>query len=117
MTDSWIPGFPKGSFKPLSPIPNIAKVRYLMNDPGTSWEAFTVRAFFHQELADTILQIPISRRGGVDFVSWPHDKFGLYTVRLAYNLARTSSFFVRRGNAGVGAGSDRTSEEKDWKAI
>jgi hypothetical protein len=117
MTDSWIPGFPKGSFIPLSPIPNTAKVRYLMNDAGTSWEADTVRAFFHQELADTILQIPISRRGGDDFVSWPHDKFGLYTVRSAYNLARTSSFFVRRGTAGAGAGSDRTSEEKNWKAI
>jgi hypothetical protein len=35
MKDPWIPGFPVGSFKPLSPIPNSAKVRYLMSDDGT----------------------------------------------------------------------------------
>jgi hypothetical protein len=56
--------FPPGSFKPLSPIPNSAKVRYLMNDEGTGWEVDTVRAFFHDELAKVILQIPISRNGG-----------------------------------------------------
>jgi hypothetical protein len=57
-----------------------------------------VRAFFHEELANIILNIPISRRGGTDFVSWPYDKFGTYTS--AYNLARTVFFFDRQGNAG-----------------
>jgi ribonuclease HI len=73
--------------------------------------------FFHEELADTILRIPISRRGGEDFVSWPHDKFGIYTVRSAYNLARTASFYTRQGCEGKGAGSDRVSDEKNWKAV
>lgn len=45
-SDNWIPGFPIGSFKPLSPIPKTAKVRCLMNAEGTAWEEDTVRAFF-----------------------------------------------------------------------
>jgi hypothetical protein len=117
MKDNWVPGFPPGSFKPLSPIPNSAKVRYLMNDEGTGWEVDTVRAFFHDELAEVILQIPISRNGGDDFISWPHDKHGQYTVKSAYNFARTANFFYSQGNAGRGANSDRAIEENNWKAV
>jgi hypothetical protein len=88
-----------------------------MNEEGTSWEVDTVHAFFHEELAERILQIPISRHGGADFVSWPHDKFGNYTVKSAYLLARTGSFFARQADEGHGAGSDRDREEKNWKAL
>jgi hypothetical protein len=72
--DNWIPGTPAGMFKPLSPIPDSAKVRFLMNEDGTEWVEDTVRAFFHEDLANTILQLPISKHGGEDFVSWTHDK-------------------------------------------
>jgi hypothetical protein len=68
-------------------------------------------------LAKVILQVPISRHGGEDFVSWPHDKFGQYFVRSAYNLARTTSFFFVQNFMGKGSSSDRSKEEKDWKAV
>jgi hypothetical protein len=58
-------------------------------------EVDTVRAFFHEEIANSILNISISRRGGADFVF----------------------FFDRQGNAGWGASSDRGTEEKNWKAL
>jgi hypothetical protein len=76
MRDYWVPGFPVGSFTPLTPKPATAKVRYLMNDEGLAWEEDIVRGFFHGELAETILRISISRGREADFVSWPHDKFG-----------------------------------------
>jgi hypothetical protein len=76
MRGNWIPGFQQGTIKPLSPIRATAKVRYLLNKEGNGWEEDTVRVFFHDELAEVILQIPINRRGGDDFISWPHDKFG-----------------------------------------
>jgi hypothetical protein len=115
MRDNWIPGFQQGTIKPLSPIPAAVKVRYLMNEEGNGWEKDTVRAFFHDELAEVILQILISRRGGEDFISWPHDRFGQYTVRSAYNLARTASFFSRHNSAGRGSGC--AEDEKNWKAL
>jgi hypothetical protein len=88
-----------------------------MSGDGKGWEEDTVRAFFHDELAELILRIPISGRSGTDFVSWPHDKFGQYTVRSAYNLARTAAFFSRQGNARHGASSDTIAKEKVWKAL
>uniref|UniRef100_A0A8I6Y3E3 Reverse transcriptase domain-containing protein n=1 Tax=Hordeum vulgare subsp. vulgare TaxID=112509 RepID=A0A8I6Y3E3_HORVV len=114
MRDNWIQGFRQGSFNSLFPIPDSTRVRYLMNDEGTAWEEATVRAFFHGELAEAILQIPISWRGGLDFISWPHDRCGQYTVRSAYNMARTASFFSTYQTAGRGSGSV---EEKHWKTL
>jgi hypothetical protein len=42
--DNWVPGFRAGTFKPLSPIPATAKVRYLMNSEGNGREVDTVKA-------------------------------------------------------------------------
>jgi hypothetical protein len=107
MKDNWIPGFRAGTFIPLSPIPDTAKVRYLLNEAGSGWEV-------HDELAEVILQIPISRHGHgeADFVSWPHDKYRQYSVRSAYNLARSEKFFCRQTRAGLGSSSDRGADEK-----
>jgi hypothetical protein len=49
--------------------------------------------------------------------SWAHDKHGQYTVKSAYNFARTANFFYSQGYAGKGANSDRAAEEKNWKAL
>ena len=92
MSDNWIPGRPPQLLRSLSPIPESARVCTLMAD-NHSWNEENVRAFFAQETADLILQTHISRQGGDDFVSWPHTRYGMYTVRSAYNLARSSKFF------------------------
>jgi hypothetical protein len=104
--DNWIPGFQAETFKPLSPIPSNSKVRYLMNDAGSGWEEDMIRAFFHEELAEVILQLPINKRGGDDFASWQYDKHGLYSVKSAYNLAKTADFFSKQETTGKGSGSD-----------
>jgi hypothetical protein len=77
----------------------------------------TVRAFFHEDLENTILQLPISKHGGEDFVSWTHDKHGCYTVKSTYNMAKTDEFFSNQSNVGRGSGSDREAEAKIWKAV
>jgi hypothetical protein len=117
MKDSWIPDHQAGMFNSLSPIPATAKVRFLMNDRGTAWEEDSVRAFFHEELADKILGVPISRLGGEDFVSWPFDKHGVYSVKSGYNLAKTSAFFADREAGGKGSSSDLGAETVLWKAV
>jgi hypothetical protein len=63
------------------------------------------------------IQVPISRLGGDDFVSWPHDKHGVYSVRSAYNLVRTSSFFAKRCKNSRGSSSDLDMEAKMWKSV
>jgi hypothetical protein len=67
-----------------------------MNDVEYSWEEDMVCAFFHEELADVIMQVLISTRGRDDFASSQHDKHGLYLVKSAYNLAKTVDFFSKQ---------------------
>jgi hypothetical protein len=88
-----------------------------MNDEGNAWEEDIVRVFYHEELADTILKVPISRHGGDDFVSWMHDKHGQYTIRSAYNMARSAPFFAEQGRVGKGSASNLDAEMHLWKKI
>jgi hypothetical protein len=76
-----------------------------------------LRLFFTDHMVKTIQQIPISTFGGDDYASWPFDRFGIYTVRSAYNLARTEKFFSKRGAKGFGDSSDHVNQGKSWKAI
>lgn len=58
---------------------------WMMIDLGT-WNKETIHAFFHADIASEIMQLPVSRHGGDDYTRWPHNKFGEYPVRSAYNL-------------------------------
>jgi hypothetical protein len=76
-----------------------------------------VQAFFDQTTAQQILQIPISRRIGVDYVSWPHTRHGTFTVRSAYFMARSAKFIHSRSKTDVGISSNWMDSEKQWKSI
>ncbi|KAM0908407.1 hypothetical protein ACQ4PT_015501 [Festuca glaucescens] len=76
-----------------------------------------VYSFFMEEMAAVIMQIPVSRHGGDDFIAWPADKSGIYSVRSAYYLARTGSFFAKRCAKARGDSSDGVAQEKWWKMI
>jgi hypothetical protein len=117
LTDNWIPNVLPGSFKTLSPIPDGATVESLLKDDHSSWDADVVRAVFEEEVANQVLQVPVSRRGGEDSVSWPYTKFGVYTVCSAYNLARTVKFFVERSKHGGDSSSTSGSDGLLWKKL
>jgi ribonuclease HI len=117
LRDNWIPGFKPGSFKPVEGITAGAKVRSLMDDAGTEWDMNKLSSLFPQPMVEAIQQIPISKQGGEDFASWPYAKLGMYTVRSAYNLARTEAFYCSRATGGRGGSSNGTDHAKDWKAI
>jgi ribonuclease HI len=117
LRDSWIPGHPPGTFSTSQPLPADATVRLLLSDSGTEWDMDMVNLFFSAGLAKVIQQIQICRHGGEDFASWPFDRFGIYTVRSAYQLARTGSFFKARAAANHGGSSDLGAQEKHWKSI
>ena len=89
----------------------------LIHEETGTWIPETINAFFDPETAEKIFQVQISRHGGEDFACWPHTKFGQYTVRSAYNLARSSSFHSSRSKRGRGMTSNYVGDEKNWKAI
>jgi hypothetical protein len=117
LSDNWIPGLPPGTFKILEELPADTKVSFFLNNEANAWDAEKVCTFFTAEMAAVVLRIPVSRHGGVDFLSWPADKFGTYSVRLAYNMTRTGVFFAMRGAKARGDSSDLGANEKFWKAI
>ena len=82
ISDNWIPGFPPAILKPISPIPSTATVHCLMDEETGSWNEENVNAFFSPATAAQILQVPISRHAGDDFVCWPHTRHGLFQCSL-----------------------------------
>jgi hypothetical protein len=87
MEDNWIPGFSAGMYRPVDPLPANAKVECLLDHDNQCWDVNKVQGCFGSRVAEAILQIPISQMGREDFASWPHTKFGIYSVKSAYNLA------------------------------
>jgi hypothetical protein len=89
LTDNWIPNYAPGSLTLLAPIPDGATVDFLLQDDHGAWDVDVVRAVFEEEVANQVLQIQISRSVGVDFLSWPHTKFGDYCGDPAYHCMCT----------------------------
>jgi hypothetical protein len=117
LEDNWIPGISAGMFRPLLPLPANAKVESLLIQDNMCWDVDKVRGCFDSRVADAILQIPISQFGRNDFASWPHTKLGIYSVKSAYNLARSASFSEVRSVNGRGLTSDASADEKFWKSL
>jgi hypothetical protein len=78
LMDNWIPGLPPGTFKLVEELPMDTKVCFFLNTESNSWNVDKVYSFFTEEMAAVILQIPVSRHGGDDFIAWPADKSGIY---------------------------------------
>jgi hypothetical protein len=81
------------------------------------WDTDRIQTLFDEETAAKILQVPISRHGGEDFVSWPYTKNGAYSVRSAYHLARTEAVYLARSMPKQGLSSTREDEAPLWKKL
>uniref|UniRef100_A0ACD5ZWQ4 Uncharacterized protein n=1 Tax=Avena sativa TaxID=4498 RepID=A0ACD5ZWQ4_AVESA len=117
MCDNWVPGFPPDAIQSTSPIPRNATVHCLMDGEARTWNQENVQAFFAPDIADQILQIPISRRADSDFACWPLTRHGMYTVKSGYNLARSAKFLHWRSSTGQGLSSGWMEGDKQWRAI
>jgi hypothetical protein len=64
----------------------LTKVSELIDQDGRSWDEELIREIFWAGDAERILKIPLAVGMMDDFVSWHHNKNGLFTVRSAYFL-------------------------------
>jgi hypothetical protein len=115
--DNWIPGTPPTMLKTLVQLNDGQTVDTLLDANLHSWDESVVRSIFSEEVARKVLQIPISCRGDNDFISWPHSRFGTYTVRSAYHLARSEEALVSRSKSGRGMSSDTLADTTLWKSL
>jgi hypothetical protein len=81
LTDNCIPGVAPDRIETLIPMPSQATVSSLIDENTGAWHTDVVRGFFDESIASKILQIPLSRNRDDDFPSWPHAKYGTFTVR------------------------------------
>jgi hypothetical protein len=116
-TDNWISGVQPSMLKPLVPLLDNQTVDTLILDGSRSWDTDLIETLFSEEVAAKIVQIPISRFGDDDFLSWPNTRFGSYTVRSGYNLARSEMFSLHRSKAGSGFSSTTEDDSRLWKSL
>lgn len=116
-TDCWIRGVSPASLCTLTPLMEDQKVNTLFRDGSWSWDPDVVRAIFMDKVASKILQIPISRHEGEDFISWPYTRFGYYTLRSGYNLARPRKFSDQLSTPKKGLSSETENDSKLWKKL
>jgi hypothetical protein len=117
LSDYWIPNVRPEMLRPLTPVPAGATVSFLHYKNYSAWDADVVRTIFEEEVANHILQIPISKRVGADFISWPYTKFNVYTVHSAYHIARAKKFFADRSKVGGSASSNAQDDGRLWKKL
>ena len=89
LRDAWIPNYP--SNKVLHPAQNMEEDSMVVDllDPNTGWwNRVLVMQHFNHEDGEAILRVLLSRRVIQDFLFWTFTKFGDYTVRSEYQIAR-----------------------------
>jgi hypothetical protein len=117
LKDNWIPDLSPEVLKPTLPIPASATVHCLLDESTGTWNDENIHAFFDADTAAKILQIQVARHTGEDFVCWPHTRHGIFSVRSAYNLARTRKFSASLSRTGRGMSSAWVADEKAWKMV
>jgi ribonuclease HI len=84
--------------------------------PGThQWDEHVVRSIFFAPDADRILQIPLRRTDGEDWLAWSHEKSGIYTVRSAYRALVSAKEQMDVQPATASALSEGEKWKKLWK--
>ena len=80
------------------------------------WRVDLVRATFLAPDAELILQIPLRRSIGDDWLAWTHEKSGIYSVRSAY---RALLEIKDRGEATKSGevGSSNMRKDEKWKRL
>ena len=74
-----------------------------------------VRHFFIPPEAEAILNIPLRRSGGDDFLAWAHERSGIYSVKSAYRALVTRKERVAL-EEGTVTNTSQTDEQM-WKLL
>jgi hypothetical protein len=96
-------------------LPDELKVIFLIDRISGCWDEDLVRACFSAADSDLVLKIALNMNRIQDFVSWLHTKSGIYTVKSAYLMARTESFYLCESVNWRGTTSNQTRLAKEWK--
>lgn len=94
---------------------NITVVADLIDGEVGCWKNNVIRRNFIAPEADAILNIPLRRGGGEDFLAWSLEKSGVYSVKSAYRALVNHNEHLALDEGTVTGTS--TNEEQMWKAL
>ena len=94
-------------FKPANT--HVQMVSDLIDIANWTWDRDLVRDTFIAPDAEAILNIPIRRGGGEDFLAWAHETSGIYSVKLPCSR-ESKRACSSRGGAGNGTINDRRTD-------
>ncbi|KAK3221268.1 hypothetical protein Dsin_008293 [Dipteronia sinensis] len=90
--DPWIPR--PSTFKPVTTCTRAGlRVSELINKDHHCWDLEKIDTLLIPLDKEAILSIPVSFRGGKDFLSWHFDKSGSFSVKSGYRLALKNALF------------------------
>lgn len=94
--DRWLPR--PTTFKPLSPCLDDNNLRSKVSDlllPSGNWNDELIRNIFLPVDADIICSPPFSRMSVEDKLIWYYDKFGKYTTKSGFHIAKVIQDYDR----------------------
>jgi hypothetical protein len=93
---------------------DIEWVSELIDPDLYKWRTELVRSIFVAPNAESILQIPLRRSIGEDWIAWHHERTGIYSVRLAYRALLAEKEGRRALDTTIGGYSG---EDDKWKRL
>jgi hypothetical protein len=112
--DNWIP---RGNRKITRNFTKsrLRKVADLINQHDHTWKEEIVREIFMPHDAEEVLKIRLPMFDTDDFISWPGESNGIFSVRSAYRLALDEKLPINT-NSSHSANGDRKLWRTIWKA-
>ena len=110
--DRWIPNYPTNKvLHPNHDLLGEMAVSDLINPEINVWRSEFIHSNFHQDDAEAICRIHLSRRQVADSIIWSYNNNGNFSVKSAYRVARR---IQREDRAGSSTSSAYT---KIWKVL
>ena len=79
---------------------------FLIDERQRQWNEELVQACYSEDTANAILKIPLSRNMCEDSVAWENTTEGIFTVKLAYMLAKSKKNHLFSSTNGKGGTSN-----------
>jgi ribonuclease HI len=110
--DKWIPRPTTYAIQSLSSLlQRDAKVAELIDPQTKSWNVALIKENFNEQETGLICNLPLSRYGGPDRITWRPSSTGVFTVRSAYYLE------MEKQNRRWGEGSKSSGYDLIWRNL
>jgi hypothetical protein len=89
----------------------------LMHQGSNEWDEGMLRRYFYPWDVEEILKIKLSANKRPDWVAWPYEKSGVFSVRSAYRMALIRAQDLDDMGSSTSASGERSAWKQIWKLL